>query len=96
MRDPEAFLNRLWKLCQRTIRNSNNPVEQAAINQEADRRLLVAFINGLTGTPGRQFRLQTSEKEKTLNMVIKATNAEKEDEALTHEDRREVRYRNPF
>ena len=43
---PEVFLDRLRKLCQRTIRRSDNPVDQAVINQEADRRLLAAFING--------------------------------------------------
>jgi len=32
---PETFLDRLRKLCQRTIRSSDNPVEQAVINQEA-------------------------------------------------------------
>jgi len=40
------FLDRLRKLCQRTIRSSDNPVEQA-INQEADRKLLAAFIIGV-------------------------------------------------
>ena len=33
-------------------------MEQAVINQEAVRRLLAAFINGLTGAPGKQVRLQ--------------------------------------
>ena len=46
---PEVFLDRLRKLCQRTIRSSGNPVEQAIINQEAERRLLASFINGLIG-----------------------------------------------
>jgi hypothetical protein len=36
---PEAFLDRLRKLCQRTVRRSENPVEQAVINQEVDGRL---------------------------------------------------------
>ena len=46
---PEIFLDPLRKMCQRTIRSSDNPVEQAVINQEADKRLLAAFINGLKG-----------------------------------------------
>jgi hypothetical protein len=33
---PETFLDRLRKLCQWTIRSSDDPVEQAVINQEAD------------------------------------------------------------
>jgi hypothetical protein len=55
---PEAFLDRLRKWYQRTIQSSNNPVEQAVINREADRRLLAAFINRPTGVPGRQVKLQ--------------------------------------
>jgi hypothetical protein len=85
---PEAFLDRLRKWCQRTIQSSNNPVEQAVINREADRRLLAAFINGLIGTPGRKVKLQMPDTiDKALNMAIIATNADKEDRALQREDR---------
>ena len=76
---PEMFLDRLRKLCQRTIRSSVNAVEQAVIQQEADRRLLAAFINGLGGAPGKHVRLQMPEDiDRALNMAIIATNAEKE------------------
>jgi len=82
------FLDRLRKLCQRTIRNSDNAVEQAVINQEADRRLLAAFINGLGGLPGKYVRLQMPENiDRALNKTIIATNAEKEEKALGKEDR---------
>ena len=85
---PEAFLYRLRKLCQRTVRRSENPVEQAVINQEADRRLLAAFINELIGAPGRQVRLQMPENiEKALNMATIATNAKKEERNSAREDR---------
>jgi hypothetical protein len=85
---PEAFLDRLRKWCQRTIQSSNNPAEQAVINRDADRRLLAAFINGLTGTPGRQVKLQMPDTtHKALNMAIIATNADKEDRASQREDR---------
>ena len=85
---PEVCLDRLRKLCQRTIRRSDNAVEQAVINLEADRRLLAAFISGLIGTPGKHVRLQMPEKIDTaLNMAIIATNAEKEEKALAREDR---------
>ena len=84
---PDVFLDRLRKLCQRTIRSSGNLVEQAVINQEAERRLLAAFINGLIGAPGKQVRLQMAETiEKTLNMAIIATNAEKEEKASARDD----------
>jgi hypothetical protein len=85
---PEAFLDRLRKLCQRTIQYSNNPVEQAVITREADRRLLAAFINGLIGVPGWQVKLQMPDTiEKALNMAIIATNADKEDRVSQREDR---------
>ena len=83
----EVFLDRLRKLCQRTILGSNDPVEQAVINREADRRLLAAFINGLTGVPGRQVRLQMPDTiDKAMNMAIIATHADTEDRALQRED----------
>ena len=85
---PEMFLDRLWKLCQRTVRTSENAVEQAVLNQEADRRLLAAFINGLIGAPGKHVRLQMPENiDRALNMVIIATNAENEEKALGTVDR---------
>jgi len=85
---PEVFLDRLRKLCQRTVRISENPVEQAVINQEADRRLLAAFINWLIGTPGKQVGLQmTGIIDKALNMAIVAINAEKEERDSAREDR---------
>ena len=85
---PEMFLDRLRKLCQRTVRTSDNAVEQAVINQETDRRLLAAFINGLIGAPGKQGRVRMPETiDKALNMAIIATKAEREERALTRDDR---------
>ena len=63
-------------------------MEQAVINQEADRRLLAAFINGLTGAPGKQVRLQMPETiDKALNMAIVATTAEREERSSAGADR---------
>jgi hypothetical protein len=39
-------------------------VEQAIINQEADKRLLAAFINGLIGAVGKQVRMHMPENIK--------------------------------
>jgi len=83
---PKVFLDRLRKLCQRTVR-SDNPVEQAVINQEADGRLLAAFINGLIGALGKQVRLQMPGTiDKALNMAIVATTAEREERSSARED----------
>jgi hypothetical protein len=85
---PEMFLDRLQKLCQRTVRSSNNAVVQAVINQEADRRILAAFINGLLGAPGKHVRMQMPDNiDKALNMAIVATNAEREEKAMNKDDR---------
>jgi hypothetical protein len=85
---PEVFLDRLRKMCQRTIRSSANPIEQAVIKQEADRRLLAAFINGLLGAVGKQVRMQMPDNiDKALNMAIVATKAEREEKALSRDDR---------
>jgi hypothetical protein len=85
---PEIFLDRFRKLCQRTVQHSNDPIEQAVINREAERRLLAAFINGLIGLPGRQVRLQMPDTvDKALNMAIVATNAEREERTPQREER---------
>jgi len=88
MKDPEVFLDRLRKLCQRTIGSSANPVEQAVINREAERRLLAAFINGLIGAVGKQVTMLIPENiDKALNMAIVATNAEREEKVSGRKDR---------
>jgi hypothetical protein len=84
---PEMFLDRLRRLYQQTIRHSDNAVEQAVINQEAERGLLAAFINGLVGTAGRHVRLQMPKTiDKALNMAIIATNADKEEKVSVRDD----------
>jgi len=77
---PEVFLDRLWKLCQRTVCSSVNPVEQTVINQEADRRILAAFINGLIGAVGKQVRMQMPDN------IDKATTPEREEKGSICED----------
>jgi hypothetical protein len=84
----EKFLDHLRKLCQWMIRRSDNTVEQAVINHEADRRLLAAFISGLKGTPEKHVRLQMPENiDEALNMDMVATNAEKKETTLGRENR---------
>jgi hypothetical protein len=85
---PEVFLDRLRKLCQRTIHSSDNPVEQGVINKEAEKRLSAAFIDGLIGAVGKQIRMHMPENiDKALNMAIAATTAEKEEKATGRDDR---------
>lgn len=53
---PEAFADRCRILCAKTVRQVTNPVEQKVIDEEAERRLLAAYINGLQGVVGQQVR----------------------------------------
>jgi hypothetical protein len=43
----DVFADRCRKLCQKTIRRVDNEAAQAALNEEAERRLVAAYINGL-------------------------------------------------
>jgi hypothetical protein len=87
-KSPEMYLDRLRKLCHRTIKRSDNPAEQAVINREAERRLSAAFTDGLTGLPGKQVRLQVPDTvDKALNMAIVAINADREERNTLREDR---------
>ena len=75
--------------CQQTVRSSANPVEQAVIQQEADRRLLAAFINGLVGIAGKQVKMQMPDNiDRASNKSIIATNAAKEEKALLNREDR--------
>jgi hypothetical protein len=53
---PEMYLDRPHKLCQKTVQQTENPVEQAILNREAEKRLLAAFISGLRGVPGKHVK----------------------------------------
>jgi hypothetical protein len=67
------YLNRLRRLCQRTIPHADTPAEQAVLNREAERRLLAAFISGIRGSPGKHVSIQMSDTvDKDLNMAISA------------------------
>jgi hypothetical protein len=44
--------------CQRTIRRVQDEETQRIINEEAERRLLAAYIHGLNGIVGQQVQFQ--------------------------------------
>jgi hypothetical protein len=85
---PEMYLDRLRKLCQRTVQQTENPVEPAILNREAEMRLLAAFISGLRGVPGKHVRIQMPDTiDRALNIEIVATNAEISERDGGREDR---------
>ena len=53
---PEQFADRCRRLCARTVRQVADPEQQRIINEEAERRMLAAYINGLAGNVGTQVR----------------------------------------
>lgn len=53
---PEAFADRCKRLCAKTIRQVADAEQQKIINDEAERRMLAAYTNGLFGTVGQQVR----------------------------------------
>ena len=52
----EEFADRCRRLCQRTIRIVEDEDTQRIINEEAERRLVAAYISGLSGIVGHQIR----------------------------------------
>jgi hypothetical protein len=53
---PQEFYDGFRILAKRTVPCTTEPLLQRAYGEEAERRLLAAFTNGLTGSPGRQTR----------------------------------------
>jgi hypothetical protein len=75
----EVFGDRCRKLCQKTVRKVDNEVTQIILNEEAERRLVAAYINGLKGIVGQQvkFRMPASMDE-AVRLAITIENAEQQ------------------
>jgi hypothetical protein len=74
----EKFADRCRKLCQKTLRRVNDEATQRVINEEAERCLVAAYINGLGGTVGQQLRFHMpSSLEEAVQVAITISNAER-------------------
>jgi len=74
----EEFGDRCRKLCQRTIRKVQDEEVQRIINEEAERRLLAAYIHGLRGVVGQQVQFQMpSTMEHAVKLAVTVVNVEK-------------------
>lgn len=75
----EAFADRCKQLSLRTIRKVGDPVVQTVINEEAERRLIAAFVSGLHGNVGIQvrYRMPTTFGE-ALNHAVTVSNIDRE------------------
>lgn len=85
---PVQFADRCRRLCSRTIRQVAEPTQQAIINEEAERRMLADYINGLQGTVGRQVRYRMP-STLTEAIQIATTVAEVEAVEARKSDRKE-------
>jgi hypothetical protein len=67
----EEFGDQCRKLCQRTIRRVQDEEVQKIVNEEAERRLLAAYIHGLKGIVGQQeqFQMPTS-MEQAVKLTV--------------------------
>jgi hypothetical protein len=52
--DPQQSADRCRALAQKIVCKVDDPVSQRIHHENAERMLLAAFVNGLSGTPGRQ------------------------------------------
>jgi hypothetical protein len=74
----EEFGDRCRKMCQRTIRKVQDENTQRVINDEAERRLLSAYIHGLKDVVGEQVEFQMpSTMEQAVRLAVTVENAER-------------------
>jgi hypothetical protein len=75
----DMFADRCRKLCHKTIRRVDNEAAQAALNDDAERRLVAAYINGLRGIVGQQVKLRMqSNMDKAVRLAVTVENAEQQ------------------
>jgi hypothetical protein len=65
-------------MCLRTIRKVNDEQTQRIINEEAEGRLLAAYVHGLRGIVGQQVQFQMpSTMEQAVRLSVTVENVEK-------------------
>jgi hypothetical protein len=74
----EEFSDRCRKMCQKTIRRVQDEETQRIIIEEAERRLLAAYIHGLKGIVGQQVQFQMpSTMEQAVRLAVTVENVER-------------------
>ena len=80
----EEFGVRCRKLCHRTIRKVQDEGVQRIINEEAERRLLAAYIRGLRGVVGQQVEFEMPMKlEQAVKLAVTVENIQKHRQMVT-------------
>jgi hypothetical protein len=73
----EELAARCRRMCQKTIRNVQDEATQRIINEEAERQLVAAYINGLAGIVGQQVRFRMPHTlEEAVQVAVTVSNAE--------------------
>jgi hypothetical protein len=75
----EMFADRCRKLGHQTIRRVDNEAAQAALNDDAERRLVAAYINGLRGVVGQQVKIRApSNMDEAVRLAVTVENAQQQ------------------
>jgi hypothetical protein len=79
----EDFSDRCRKLWQKTIRRVHDEAAQRIINEEAERRLVAAYINGLRGVVGQQVKYQMpATMDQAVKLAVTVESAERHKQLL--------------
>ena len=77
---PQEFADRCRALAQKLVCKVDDPQAQRIHQENAERMLLAAFVNGLTGTPGKQCRFSSPQNvQQALSIALTVEQAEKQD-----------------
>ena len=64
--------------CQKTVRHVEDAATERIINEEAERPLIAAYINGLTGVVGQQVRFRMPHTlDEAVQVAVTVSNAER-------------------
>lgn len=82
---PEAFADRVKTLSLKTLKETRDPLERRILAEEAERRLLAAYVAGLRGEIGKYVRLGRPKTMKdAVELAITATNEARQE--TSHRD----------
>jgi hypothetical protein len=73
----EMFADRCRKLCQETVKRVHNAATRTVLNEDAKRRLVATYINGLRGVVGQQIKIRVpSNMDEAVRLAVTVEHAE--------------------
>jgi len=77
---PQEFADRCWALAQKLVCKVDDSQAQRIHQENAERKLLAAFVSGLIGMPGNQCRYSNPQNlQQALSIALTVEQAEKQD-----------------